>query len=154
VPYSFDTVNRFATVMPRVRVYRHCRHSYAGDVAAKKLQSTAGAIRADIASGSLEPGSKVGASLGVLARRYHAGIGTVRAALNMLADEGLVETIPGKGTFVLDAPREAPPVDQSAAIEQRVTAAEMDISELYAKLGYKQPSHQRNGRRARHEQAG
>lgn len=117
-------------------------------------QATADAIRAQIASGDMRPGSKVGASLRALAEQYGVGIGTMRSALALLAEEGLTETIPGKGTFVLDGPPEPVQPASTDVIEHRLEAAEMDLMELYAKLGYEQPSHQRNGRKARHEQAG
>lgn len=79
---------------------------YAGHVAERRLlyRGVAGAIRADITAGHLRPGDRVGSSLRDLADRHRVGIATVRAALDVLADEGLVETLQGKGTFVTAVP--------------------------------------------------
>jgi DNA-binding GntR family transcriptional regulator len=107
-------------------------------------QATAEAIRAQIASGELAPGEQVGASLDALAAQHHVGKGTMRAALAVLSAEGLAETIPGKGTFVLAGVPGAGLQDGQDAIARRVEAAEVDIMELYAKLGYEQPSHQQD----------
>lgn len=88
----------------------------------------------------------------------------MQGVLEDLAEEGLVRRVHGRGYFVADDARDvlassgdgltASRPDGEGAIEHRVEAVEMDISELYAKLGYKQPSHQHGGRKARHEQVG
>lgn len=120
-------------------------------------QGVADAIRQQIAGGKLAPGDQVGSSLGALAQHHHVGVGTIRAALVVLADEGLVETIPGKGTFVLAAPGwpAGRPGPQDDAVLQRLEAVEVDIMELYARLGYEHRSQQgQRDRKARHEQAG
>ena len=118
-------------------------------------QETADAIRARIASGELAPGELVGPSLASLAAGHHVGIATMRAALGVLSDEGLVETIPGKGTFVLGGARAAAAREQqgNAALEQRVEALEVDMIELYSKLGWPRPGQRGGGRKARREQA-
>jgi DNA-binding GntR family transcriptional regulator len=40
-----------------------------------------------------------------LAESYGVGLGTVRRALDVLRERGLIVTLPAKGTFVLRAPR-------------------------------------------------
>lgn len=115
---------------------------------------TASAIREHISAAGLAAGDRVGASLEAMAGEYHAGVGTVRAALQVLSDEGLVKTIPGVGSFVLDAAtRQEAGQD---GVQQSVEAHEEDIVELYSRLGWERPSqqHDPDGQEARHEQAG
>lgn len=57
----------------------------------------AGLLRAQIASGELS--GRV-PSLTRLSAQHGVADRTVRAALKVLAGEGLIETVPGRGTFV------------------------------------------------------
>lgn len=59
----------------------------------------AGLLRAKIRSGEMPPRSRV-PSLTSLAAEYDVADMTVRRALKVLKDEGLIETRPGRGTFV------------------------------------------------------
>ena len=56
-------------------------------------------LRAQIRSGTLPPRSRV-PSLIDLAAEHGLAEMTVRKALRILIDEGLIETRPGRGTFV------------------------------------------------------
>jgi DNA-binding GntR family transcriptional regulator len=56
-------------------------------------------LRAQIRSGELPPRSRV-PSLTDLAAEHGLADMTVRKALKVLVDEGLIETRPGRGTFV------------------------------------------------------
>ena len=56
-------------------------------------------LRVQIRSGKLPPRSRV-PSLVDLAAKYELAEMTVRKALRILIDEGLIETRPGRGTFV------------------------------------------------------
>ncbi len=60
-------------------------------------------LRADIADGVLEPGSKVPSERSLM-ERYDSARGTVRQALAVLRTEGLIEVHHGKGAFVRDRP--------------------------------------------------
>ncbi len=60
-------------------------------------------IAARIAAGELQPGQQL-PSYRLLAQEYDVGISTVRSALLLLAERGLVVGRPGKGTFVADPP--------------------------------------------------
>jgi DNA-binding GntR family transcriptional regulator len=115
-------------------------------------RAVAGAIRDSITAGHLRPGDQVGSSLRDLAARHHVGIATVRAALNVLADEGLVETLQGKGTFVTAAAPagKAGTGGETASLrgeleelreEVRDGLGDLDarMMELYSRLGYEQP---------------
>lgn len=55
-------------------------------------------LRAQIKSGEIPPGGKL-PSIIALASEHHLATGTVRKALAILADEGLIQTVPGYGTF-------------------------------------------------------
>ena len=57
-------------------------------------------IRAAIMSGELQPGEAL-PSLRKLAKELHISVLTIARAYSELADEGLVENVQGKGTFVL-----------------------------------------------------
>jgi GntR family transcriptional regulator len=56
-------------------------------------------IAARIASGELRPGARLRAERD-LAGHYGVAYGTVRRAMAVLRERGLIETIHGRGTFV------------------------------------------------------
>lgn len=56
-------------------------------------------IRARIADGTYPPRSRIPSITEIVAETGLA-IGTIRKAIKVLADEGLVATVPGHGTFV------------------------------------------------------
>jgi len=59
----------------------------------------AGLLRADIESGKI---SHQLPSITQLTEETQLAVGTVRRAINILVKEGLVETVPGRGTFVIE----------------------------------------------------
>jgi GntR family transcriptional regulator len=59
----------------------------------------AGLLRADIMSGKI---TNQLPSITKLTEETHLAVGTVRRAINILVNEGLVETVPGRGTFVIE----------------------------------------------------
>jgi GntR family transcriptional regulator len=59
----------------------------------------AGDIAARIASGELKPGARLRAERD-LAEHYEVSYGTVRRAMGVLRERGLITTIHGRGTFV------------------------------------------------------
>jgi DNA-binding GntR family transcriptional regulator len=61
-------------------------------------------IRGDIRAGRIRVGAMLGGERR-LADEYGVSTKTVRAALAILRDEGIVETYPYKGTFVVAAPK-------------------------------------------------
>jgi DNA-binding GntR family transcriptional regulator len=65
-------------------------------------RQVADSVRDLIASGRLQPGSMVPSEL-ALAERHGVARGTVRAALAVLVDEGLIEVVPGQGRRVAGA---------------------------------------------------
>ena len=56
-------------------------------------------IAARIASGDLRPGARLRAERD-LAEHYEVSYGTVRRAMEVLRERGLITTIHGRGTFV------------------------------------------------------
>lgn len=64
-------------------------------------------LRAMIASGELQPRSAL-PSESYLQQEQGVARGTVRMAIAILRDEGLVVTISGRGTFVTAEPRNRP----------------------------------------------
>jgi GntR family transcriptional regulator len=69
----------------------------------------AGFLRAQIVSGEITHQLP---SITELTEETELAVGTVRRAINILVKEGLVETVPGRGTFVIE-PR--PPRSRAAA---------------------------------------
>lgn len=68
----------------------------------RAYQQIADAVRALITSGELPPGSMVPSEF-ALAEDYQVARGTVRSALAVLVDEGLIEVVPGQGRRVVGA---------------------------------------------------
>jgi GntR family transcriptional regulator len=62
-------------------------------------------ITARIASGELKPGARLRAERD-LAEYYEVSYGTVRRAMEVLRERGLITTIHGRGTFV-SVPRDS-----------------------------------------------
>jgi DNA-binding GntR family transcriptional regulator len=60
----------------------------------------AGLLRDGIASGEY-PGDSLLPSIRVLADEHRLAAGTVRHAISVLVDEGLVRPVPGRGIYVL-----------------------------------------------------
>jgi GntR family transcriptional regulator len=56
-------------------------------------------LRGKIAEGELAPGAML-PPITALAEQYQVTTNTVRKALGILKDEGLIESVPGYGTFV------------------------------------------------------
>ncbi|MDN5852376.1 MAG: winged helix-turn-helix domain-containing protein [Actinomycetia bacterium] len=62
----------------------------------------ADSVRDQIVSGKLLPGAMVPSEL-ALADQHHVARGTVRSALALLVDEGIIEVVPGQGRRVVSA---------------------------------------------------
>jgi DNA-binding GntR family transcriptional regulator len=100
-------------------------------------------IRAQIASGKLEPGSQIG-SLRALRQHYGVAEGTVQSALRMLRDEGLVETFQGRGSYVLRTPAEPEPTPEYRALAAEVSRLAARVEALEAQRAGK-PEGDRHG---------
>lgn len=61
----------------------------------------AGILRERIESGAIAPGRRI-PSLVELEQEFEVARDTLRKAIQVLKDEGLVETVTGMGTFVTD----------------------------------------------------
>lgn len=86
-----------------------------GDVAPRgTYRRIAEEIRRRIGSGELLPGSLVASEM-ALVKEHRVSRGTVRAALALLVDEGLVEVVPGQGRRVVG---QAPSVRPATAYER------------------------------------
>ena len=64
-------------------------------------------LRQQILEGTIAPGQKLAVERD-LATEYGVSAITIKKAMNMLADEGYVQRIPGRGTFVRDLPAKLP----------------------------------------------
>lgn len=70
-----------------------------------KSRRVAAAIEQAIKSGELTPGARLRSERD-LAEHYAVGYGTVRRAMKLLRERGLIVTVHGRGTFVKDSGQE------------------------------------------------
>ena len=97
------------------------------------------ALRDEIVEGRWAPGDTL-PTIDQLMTRYAAGRATVRLALKGLAEEGLIVSQRGRGTFVLERPRDravkhdlvAPAPGLRVTVLEREAAAELPTSRLLA----------------------
>lgn len=100
-------------------------------------QQVADALRTEIQAGALAPGAQL-PSQTALGDRYAVAGGTVKSALAMLRDEGLIVTRHGKGSFVRtrrgedvadDRPEYEQLRDALGALTERVDAIEKQLAD-------------------------
>lgn len=77
------------------------------------FRSLAMRLRWDIKEQQLRPGQKL-PSIGDLAAHHHTTRTTVARALKILADEGLVDVVHGRGTYVVGGAKDDRPKDRIA----------------------------------------
>lgn len=103
-----------------------------------KYQQIADRLRAQISSGALEPGKRL-PSEPDLAAEYAASRNTVRLAIALLTNQGLVISRQGLGTFVVEPAKpftallsrvDAPPREQHASGSLPVVSPATDESEM------------------------
>jgi len=103
-----------------------------------KYQDIADRLRAQISNGALEPGQRL-PSEPDLAAEYDASRNTVRLAIALLINQGLVVSRQGLGTFVVEPTKpftallsrsSAPPVEQHASMALPVVSPAADESEM------------------------
>jgi GntR family transcriptional regulator len=127
----FETIwmGKFSLTVNRARRLR---------LANPKYQQIADRLRAQIGSGALEPGQRL-PSEPDLAAEYGASRNTVRLAIALLINQGLVVTRQGLGTFVLEPTKpftallsrtSAPPSEQHASRALPVVSPVADESEM------------------------
>lgn len=83
----------------------------------------ADAIRLDIVGGKLSPGDRLAGEF-ALAERFAANRHTVRRALAVLADEGVLRAEHGRGTFVADARRLSYPIGRRTRFSENLAGHE------------------------------
>jgi GntR family transcriptional regulator len=107
-------------------------------LAQPKYQQIADRLRAQIGSGALEPGQRL-PSEPDLAAEYDASRNTVRLAIAVLINQGLVVSRQGLGTFVLEPTKpftallsriHAPPSEQHTSLALPVVSPAADDSDM------------------------
>jgi GntR family transcriptional regulator len=90
-------------------------------------------LRRQVKDGQIQVGTRL-PSQRELAERYEVATGTLRAALDVLADEGLISRGSTRGTFVLKMPGDADAspeyqriTEQIAELTDRLTAVEEEL---------------------------
>lgn len=92
-------------------------------------------LRGKITAGAYPPGHKLPSNK-ELTEQYGVADGTVRAALEELRGEGIVETQSTLGTFVTDKPGTAAPVRLDLkAVGARLTELQQEVRELRSRIG-------------------
>ncbi|MBW4093362.1 MAG: GntR family transcriptional regulator [Proteobacteria bacterium] len=94
-------------------------------------RSIAGLLRTDIGSGKLAPGERI-PTIDKLARSFGVARVTVRQALAVLIDEGLVFSRQGRGTFVASDPRKPRVVRLESSWQQLLHMLEGNDPEMLA----------------------
>ena len=84
-------------------------------------------LRGRIRDGRYQPGDRL-PSHAELRAEYASATETVRRALTVLRNEGLVETHSTRGTFVLSAPGEPEPSPEIARLESALQATEARLT--------------------------
>jgi DNA-binding GntR family transcriptional regulator len=124
-----------------------------------KYMAIAGDLREKIAGGLYDLGTKL-PPVHEMGEMYGAAPNTIRSAITVLAQEGVLESFQGDGVYVRSVPA-GPPQDVAAQLaglrerieevsEQagggdgavvlgRIGAVEAALMDLYAKLGYEYP---------------
>jgi len=77
-----------------------------------EYERVANAVEAEITSGRLPVGAKL-AGEHEMSELYQASRNTVRSAIRVLRERGLVSTLPGKGSFVIRDRRPDPGHDEA-----------------------------------------
>jgi DNA-binding transcriptional ArsR family regulator len=85
-------------------------HRLGGEDDGPKYERVAKAIEAEIKSGELPPGKRLLPERELMVE-FGVSYGTVRHAVSVLRDRGLVQTQHGEGNFVRAAPGQEPPAD-------------------------------------------
>jgi len=85
-------------------------------------------LRRKIADGRYKPGDRL-PSLPAMSSEYRSASETIRRALAVLRDEGLVATQATRGTFVLRPASEPPPDPDIARLESALEAAEKRLAQ-------------------------
>ncbi|MTE19446.1 GntR family transcriptional regulator [Streptomyces sp. TRM43335] len=79
-------------------------------------RQVAAAIVADIRSGRLPVGARLSGER-AMAEEYGVAVGTVRKAVALLREQGVLVTMPARGTFVVKQPDDDADAERSAADE-------------------------------------
>ncbi|MFI7677195.1 GntR family transcriptional regulator [Actinophytocola sp. NPDC049390] len=93
----------------------------------------AGGLRAAIRSGQYGPGAQL-PTYQELADTWGVAINTVKAAVTLLRDEGLVVTQHGKGSFVRTQPAEGESLTRDSGGDERVWQAIAEIRRRLADI--------------------
>lgn len=98
-----------------------------------KYRQIADALRADIASGRYKPDDRLPTKTALQKRFGGVAVNTVERAIEVLRQEGLVESTQGAGMYVRKAPEA--PADRVACLEKRIDELEVQMMEVRAVTG-------------------
>lgn len=104
--------------------------------AGPKYRYIADDLRDQIAAGKYKPGDRL-PSKAAMVRLYGGGVNTVERAVEVLRQEGLVESVQGAGMFVLKAParQETGMAERLARLEKRFDDLECQVMDTRAAVG-------------------
>lgn len=90
-------------------------------------------LRARVVAGEWEVGERLPAIADLQAEYRVPGLNTIRQALQLLAEDGLVQSIQGRGTFVLSHEPTTRQVDVVGELRAARTAIDRALAALAAK---------------------
>ncbi|MFJ8205864.1 GntR family transcriptional regulator [Micromonospora chalcea] len=99
-----------------------------------RYRAIADELKKRIESGAIPPGTLLPAE-GALAADFRASRGTIRQAIAILRDTGLVATEHGRGTFVYPHPHtniSGKYIDLKSGIQERLIDADQELAALFA----------------------
>ncbi|OBA47071.1 hypothetical protein A5780_34485 [Nocardia sp. 852002-20019_SCH5090214] len=100
-----------------------------------RYQLVADELRAQIAEGDYVPGAQL-PTKPELMKRFGVALATLDRGLDVLRDEGLIETFHGVGTFVKEAPPQRASIEEEiTSLKDRVARLETQMMEVYSNLG-------------------
>ncbi|MFI5783772.1 GntR family transcriptional regulator [Nocardia sp. NPDC051570] len=105
-----------------------------------RYQLIANELRAQIASGEYAPGDRL-PTKPELMQRFGVALATLNQGLQVLRDEGLVETFQGVGTFVQERPAERVSIEaEIAELKDRIARLETQMMDVYSNLAIPDPT--------------
>ncbi|MFG3525083.1 GntR family transcriptional regulator [Nocardia nova] len=105
-----------------------------------RYQLVADELRAQIDKGDYAPGDQLPTKPEMM-KRFGVALATLDRGLEVLREEGRIETYHGVGTFVKDAPPQSVSIEEEIAdLKDRVARLETQMMDIYSNLAIPDPT--------------